>query len=83
MYEVFLERKAERDLKKTINEIMKGKAAIIPDTEIQLERALGVTASFWNNLERNFQVTLARLSEEVIPFSSMNYMKNHLRFREE
>jgi len=83
VYEVFLERKAERDLKKTINEIMKGKAAIIPDTEIQLERALGVTASFWNNLERNFQVTLARLSEEVIPFSSMNYMKNHLRFREE
>jgi len=61
----------------------KGKATIIPDTEIQIERALGVPASFWNNLERNFQETLARMREEVIPFSSMNYMKNHLRFREE
>jgi len=47
--------------KKTINEIIKGKAAIAPDTAIQLERALGVPASFWNNLERNYQETLARL----------------------
>jgi HTH-type transcriptional regulator/antitoxin HigA len=41
--------------KKTINEIIKGKAAITPDTAIQLERVLGVPASFWNNLERNYQ----------------------------
>jgi HTH-type transcriptional regulator / antitoxin HigA len=50
--------------KKTINEIIKGKAAIMPDTAIQLERVLGVPASFWNNLERNYQETLARLREE-------------------
>jgi addiction module HigA family antidote len=47
--------------KKTINEIIKGKATITPDTAIQLERALGVPASFWNNLERNYQETLALL----------------------
>lgn len=47
--------------KKTINEIIKGKAALTPETAIQLERVLGVPASFWNNLERNYQETLARL----------------------
>ncbi len=50
--------------KKAINEIIKGKAAITPETAIRLERVLGVPASFWNNLERNYQETLARLREE-------------------
>jgi len=50
--------------KKTINEIIKGKASITPDTALQLERVLGVPASFWNNLERNYQETLTRLNEE-------------------
>jgi len=50
--------------KKTINEIITGKAAITADTALQLERVLGIPASFWNNLERNYQETLARLKEE-------------------
>ena len=50
--------------KKTINEIITGKAAITAETSLQLERVLGVPASFWNNLERNYQETLARLKEE-------------------
>jgi len=50
--------------KKTINEIIKGKASITPDTALQLERVLGVSASVWNNLERNYQETLSRLNEE-------------------
>lgn len=49
--------------RKTINEIIKGKAAITPETAIQLERVLGVPASFWNNLERNYREDLARLEE--------------------
>lgn len=36
---------------KTINEIANGKAAITPETAIQLELTLGITAAFWNNLE--------------------------------
>jgi HTH-type transcriptional regulator/antitoxin HigA len=47
--------------KKTINEIIKGKAAITPETAIQLDIVLGIPASFWNNLERNYRETLARL----------------------
>jgi len=50
--------------KKTINEIIKGKAAITPETALQFERVLGVPASFWNNLERNYQESLARISEQ-------------------
>jgi HTH-type transcriptional regulator / antitoxin HigA len=45
---------------KTINEIIKGKAAITPETALQLERVLGVPASFWNSLERNYREHLAR-----------------------
>lgn len=49
--------------KKTINEIIKGKAPITPETALQLERVLGTPASFWNNLERNYRADLARLEE--------------------
>ena len=45
---------------KTVNEIVKGKAAITPETAIQLERALGISASFWTNLETQYRDTLAR-----------------------
>jgi addiction module HigA family antidote len=50
--------------KKTINEITAGKTAITADTALQLERALGIPASFWINLEMNYQETEARLKEE-------------------
>ena len=49
---------------KTINEIIKGKAAITPETALQLERVLGVPARFWNNLERNYRDALARIKEQ-------------------
>src|SRR5260370_2515421 len=40
---------------KTINEIVQGKAAITSDTAFQLERVLGVSASFWTDLERHYR----------------------------
>jgi len=49
--------------KKTINEIIKGKAAITPETALQFERVLGISSGFWNNLERNYQETLARIKK--------------------
>jgi HTH-type transcriptional regulator / antitoxin HigA len=49
--------------KKTINEIIKGKAAITPETALQLERVLGVSATFWNNLEQGYRTALARAEE--------------------
>jgi HTH-type transcriptional regulator/antitoxin HigA len=49
--------------RKTINEIIKGKAAITAETALQLERVLGVPASFWINRERQYQESQARLEE--------------------
>jgi len=68
--------------KKTINQIIKAKAPITPETALYLERALGVPASFWNNRERRYRQYLAedqeraRLAEQVdwlrrIPVSQM------------
>lgn len=45
---------------KTINEIIKGKAAITAETALQLERALGISARFWNGLESTYRDSLAR-----------------------
>jgi HTH-type transcriptional regulator / antitoxin HigA len=47
--------------KKTINEIIKGKAPITPEIVLQLERMLGVPARFWNNLDNNYRETVARI----------------------
>lgn len=46
---------------KTVNEIVKGKTAITPETSIQLEKVFGVPASVWNNLESEYQTTNARI----------------------
>jgi addiction module HigA family antidote len=45
---------------KTINEIVQGKAALTADTALELERVLGIPASFWNGLESNYREHLAR-----------------------
>lgn len=49
--------------KKTINEIIKGKAAITPETALQFERVLGVPANMFNSLEQQYRAALARISE--------------------
>ncbi|MEW6181765.1 MAG: HigA family addiction module antitoxin [Bacillota bacterium] len=60
---------------KTINEIIKGKTAITPETALQLERVLGVPASFWNNLERNYREALARQEERIRLESQIEWLR--------
>jgi len=48
---------------KTINEIIQGKAAITPETALQLERVLGVPAGFWIRREQHYRESLARQAE--------------------
>lgn len=50
---------------KTINEIIKAKAEITPATALELEKATGVPAGLWNNLERNYRDKLARIKERA------------------
>ena len=47
----------------TISEIVNGKKSITHDTALELEKVLGIAASFWVNLESSFQLTKARLRE--------------------
>ncbi len=53
--------------KKTINEIIKGKAPITPETALQLERVLSVPAQFWNDLGNNCRETVARIAQKGAP----------------
>jgi len=48
---------------KTINEIIKGKAPITPDTSVLLDRVTGVPARMWNNLETNYREQLAIITD--------------------
>jgi addiction module HigA family antidote len=60
---------------KTINEIIKGKAMITPETAIQLERVFGTPAEFWNQREANYRGYLARQKELESLDKSQNWLK--------
>lgn len=62
--------------KKTINEIIKGEAPITSETALQFELALNIPASFWMNLECNFQERKARLEEEARMQREIDWLKN-------
>ena len=52
-----------RDLKippRRINQIVNGKRAITADTALRLARYFGTTAEFWMNLQKNYELDLAR-----------------------
>jgi len=50
--------------KKTINEIIKGKKPISPNTALKLSFVFGTSENFWNNLQKNYDETVARLEFE-------------------
>lgn len=69
--------------KKTINEIIKGKAPITTSTALKLEYVFNIPASFWNNLESSYRESLERQKDlnslekdekylEDIPYSEMS-----------
>jgi addiction module HigA family antidote len=49
-----------------INEIIRGKKAITPDTALALEKVLGIPAHVWVNLESLYRLTLARNREGIV-----------------
>jgi HTH-type transcriptional regulator/antitoxin HigA len=62
MSQAELARRMDRPVK-TVNEIVKGRSAITPDTAIQLEFVLGIPSRLWNNLQRDYWEAEARLQE--------------------
>ncbi len=61
---------------KTINEIIKGKNSIIPDTAIQLERVLGIPASFWIKRQYHFDEYLSRREEACRLSSQLDWLQS-------
>ena len=48
-----------------INEIVHGRRSITADTALRIGRALGTTPEFWLNLQRMYDLDLARTSADV------------------
>lgn len=47
-----------------VNEIIQRKRQLTVETALELELTLGLPADFWINLEKNYQLTKARLAED-------------------
>lgn len=74
MSQAQLARRMGRPIK-TINEIIKAKAAITPETAIQLERVLDIPAGFWLNRELHYRDYLARVRERAKLKTSVQWLK--------
>ena len=48
-----------------INEIVHGRRSVTADTALRIGRALGTTPEFWLNLQRMYDLDLARSSADV------------------
>jgi HTH-type transcriptional regulator/antitoxin HigA len=66
---------------KHLSQIINGEASITVETSLSLENALGGSASFWIDLEKNYQETKARLErnallrEEVAALTKFPYLE--------
>ena len=65
--------------KKTVNAIVKGKQEITPETALQLEKALGVPASFWNNRQKRYAEFVARAEEACRLQEQKSWLRNFPR----
>lgn len=79
-----LARRMDRPTK-TINEIVNGKAAITPETSLQLELVLGISANFWNGLESKYRARMAKArfqeqSQEEVEWASRFPLKDLAKF---
>jgi HTH-type transcriptional regulator/antitoxin HigA len=52
-----------------LNELIKGKAPVTKETAVKLEYVLGIDASFWLNLEKNYQ-------EELLAIEQLEFLES-------
>ncbi len=62
--------------KKTINEIIKGKAPITTTTALKLEYVFDIPASFWNNLESEYRESIERKKDYESLADDEVYLEN-------
>ncbi len=58
-----------------INEIIKSDKALTPETALQLERALGVSAHIWTGLESRYQLVRAKEDEKQLIRKEQAYLR--------
>lgn len=61
---------------KTISAIASGNSSITPETAIRLERVLGVPASLWLNLQRQFDEAEQQYKERVALKANLSWVQN-------
>jgi HTH-type transcriptional regulator/antitoxin HigA len=62
---------------KTINEIIKGKNPITPETALKFEKVLDIEASFWNNLQKNYDELVERNKERALMLKQVEIVKKY------
>ncbi len=60
---------------KTISHILNKKAPVTAETAIRLERALGVSADIWNNLDASYRLFEAKVKEKKIIEDHASWVK--------
>lgn len=79
---------SQREFAKTIemqathlNEIIKGKRNMTPAIALKLENALGIKASFWMNLQSQYECDLQRLKSEDAKIESKKTRQDDSLFK--
>jgi addiction module HigA family antidote len=62
--------------KEKVNDVIKGREPISTSTAFQLEKVLGVPASFWLNREKEYRKELFELDEQAFYESCIGWLKN-------
>ena len=55
-----------------VNELVRGKRGVTPDTAWLLSQALRTTPEFWVNLQRNYDLARTRPDTELEPLTALN-----------
>ncbi len=61
---------------KHISQIINGEASITADTAFLLQNAIGASASFWLNIDKNYREALARIEQEQRAQEEVVYLAN-------
>ncbi|HUT02396.1 MAG TPA: HigA family addiction module antitoxin [bacterium] len=60
---------------KHISQIISGNAPVTPETAIQLERVLGMSANIWNNLDADYRLHIAKEEERKRLSAAVQWLK--------
>ncbi|WP_062805997.1 HigA family addiction module antitoxin [Enterococcus pernyi] len=67
---------------KTISKIVNGTAPITPETALNLERVLGISSNFWNQLELNYREKLTEIEAEAKLKDEIEILREYVPYKE-